>query len=134
VSYTRSATGATILLAEDERPLRELIALILEAGGYQVLPAPDGERALQIASEFEGVIDLLLSDVMMPELDGPALARQLQAARPNVRTVLMSGYAPESIKLDETWDFLAKPIVTRELLRHVDTALGIHPTSRNAVA
>lgn len=132
MSHMQSSNGATILLAEDERPLRDLITLILRAEGYRVLPAPDGRRALQIAGTFEGVIDLLLSDVMMPELDGLGLARKLQAARPNVRTVLMSGYAPGSIDLDEGWVFLTKPIFTRELLLHVDAALGVHQNSSNA--
>jgi two-component system, cell cycle sensor histidine kinase and response regulator CckA len=132
--HAKTHTGGTILLAEDEHSLRDLIMLILVAEGHQVLPAPDGERALQVAAAFDGAIDLLLTDVMMPELDGPTLARKLTAVRPDVRTILMSGSAPETIEIDDSWVFLTKPILTRELLRHVDAALGLHQSPRRAIA
>lgn len=131
---TQSPAVATILLAEDEIQLLELITLILEAEGYQVLPARDGKQALQLAAAFEGVIHVLLSDVMMPEVTGPSLARQLQAVRSNVQVILISGYTPDSFELDESWVFLYKPVYARDLLRNVAAALDRRAKSRNAVA
>ena len=117
---TQSPATTTILLAEDESSLRELVTLVLESQGHRVLPAQDGTHALQIAASYEGVIDLLLSDVMMPGLTGPNLARQLQIMRPGIPVILMSGCAPQSMVLDEGWVFLNKPVGTKVLLHEVD--------------
>jgi CheY-like chemotaxis protein len=72
------ARGATILIAEDDEPLRTLLRMLLDAQGYQVLVAPDGKKALEIAGQHTGKIDLLLSDVVMPEMSGVELAKTLQ--------------------------------------------------------
>jgi DNA-binding NtrC family response regulator len=79
----------TILLCDDEGGIRRLLRTILGRHGYHVLEAKNGKHAMVVAEAHAGPIHLLLSDVLMPELDGPGLAEQLQAIRPDVR--VMSG-------------------------------------------
>ncbi|HEY5288263.1 MAG TPA: PAS domain S-box protein [Solirubrobacteraceae bacterium] len=83
----------TILLVEDEQALREVTRRILVGAGYQVIVAEDGPEALEVADGHEGPIDLLLSDVIMPHMPGPQLAKQMQAEQPSLRVLLMSGFA-----------------------------------------
>jgi PAS domain S-box-containing protein len=83
----------TILLVEDEQALREVTRRILAGAGYRVIVAENGPKALQAASVHFGSIDLLLSDVIMPQMAGPQLAQRLLAERPAVRVLLMSGFA-----------------------------------------
>src|SRR5437868_6562742 len=77
-----SNNGATILIADDEPSLRELLRKLLQSAGYQLLIAPDGKRALEVAEQYTGKIDLLLSDVVMPEMSGVELAKALKVKRP----------------------------------------------------
>jgi two-component system cell cycle sensor histidine kinase/response regulator CckA len=89
-----SAGGeATILLVEDEQALREVTRRILVGAGYRVIVAASGPEALDAAAEHPGSIDLLLSDVIMPQMPGPQLAKLLVGVRPLVRVLLMSGFA-----------------------------------------
>jgi PAS domain S-box-containing protein len=83
----------TILLVEDEQALREVTCRILTGAGYQVIIAENGAEALQAAEMHKGEIDLLLSDVIMPQMPGPQLARRLLEQRPSLRVLLMSGFA-----------------------------------------
>ena len=85
----------TVLLVEDESAVRRLTRGILERAGYEVLDAPDGVAALELAEAFEGRIDVLLSDVVMPRLGGYELAERLTRLRPELRTLLISGYPGE---------------------------------------
>jgi two-component system, cell cycle sensor histidine kinase and response regulator CckA len=82
----------TVLLVEDRPALRVLVRRILTESGYRVLEAADPVQALQVASEHKGAIDLLLTDVIMPHMRGPELARRLGEARPSTRVLFMSGY------------------------------------------
>jgi two-component system cell cycle sensor histidine kinase/response regulator CckA len=83
----------TILLVEDEQALREVTRRILAGAGYHVIVAENGPEALRTADMYKGRIDLLLSDVIMPQMPGPQLARRLLEQRPSVRVLLMSGFA-----------------------------------------
>jgi PAS domain S-box-containing protein len=83
----------TILLVEDEPALREVTRRILRRAGYEVIIAENGVEALQVADQHTGQIDLLLSDVIMPQMPGPELARRLRAQQPTLRVLLMSGFA-----------------------------------------
>ena len=83
----------TILLVEDEAALREVTRRILSAAGYNVIVASDGLEALQVAEAHDAQIDMLLSDVVMPQMNGPLLAERLIAQRPSIRVLLMSGFA-----------------------------------------
>jgi PAS domain S-box-containing protein len=113
----------TILLVEDEQALREVTRRILTGAGYRVLVAEHGPEALRVAAEHEGDIDLLLSDVVMPQMPGPELARQLVEQRPGVRVLLMSGFAQPILDsgghLDEGTVLMEKPFSGPVLLAKV---------------
>ena len=83
--------GRPILLAEDQPAIQILMSEFLRQGGFHVLRAGDGREALELARSYQGQIDLLLSDVMMPGMDGLALALALKSTRPELKTLLMSG-------------------------------------------
>jgi CheY-like chemotaxis protein len=87
----------TILLAEDETPLRKLTALTLERLGYTVYKAENGEEALKLAAEHGDVIDLLVTDVVMPGMSGRELADALHAQRPELRVLYLSGYTDDAV-------------------------------------
>lgn len=86
------AGSETILFVEDLESLRTVIADSLEQLGYQVLTAASGEDALMLSSHYKGEIHLLLTDVIMPQMKGPELAKKLQADRPKMKVIYVSGY------------------------------------------
>lgn len=120
----------TILLVEDEASLRTLTRTSLEVSGYKVLEARDGLEALEISNTHEGLIDLLLTDVVMPGMGGPELARTLGRRRPEAHVLFMSGYTGRGIgsqgPLEPGSDFLSKPF-TREVLRNKIREALQHP-------
>jgi DNA-binding response OmpR family regulator len=91
------------------------------------LVAENGKRALEIAKAHDGPIHLLLSDVMMPELDGPNLADQLRAVRPSVRVIFMSGYSAELLLSYSECGFIQKPCLPSAIVRTVGDALALPP-------
>lgn len=105
----------TILLVEDEQALRELTRDLLINSGYKLLVAESPEKAIEIASQYTGPIHLLLTDVIMPRMNGRALAQKLTAVRPEMKVVYMSGYAGfrQSQVLDSQSVLLAKPFRAR---------------------
>jgi PAS domain S-box-containing protein len=117
---TGTAPGRqVILLVEDEQALLTMTRLMLERQGYAVLAAATPEEALRVAGEREGRIDLLLTDVIMPGMDGRALATTLTARQPGLRCLFMSGYTADVIAphgmMDEDVHFIQKPFSMREL-------------------
>jgi two-component system cell cycle sensor histidine kinase/response regulator CckA len=119
---------ATILLVEDEATVREVTREALEMGGYCVLEANGPEAGAQIASDPSTEIDLLLTDVVMPGMSGPELARRVSAARAGLVTIFMSGYA-ESETLHAavhgvSWKHIQKPFTVDGLLAKVAEALA----------
>ncbi|MBI5505918.1 MAG: response regulator [Deltaproteobacteria bacterium] len=122
-SSTAIGGTETILLVEDEAAVRDVVRRILESHGYRTLPAADGEQGLEIARRFQGNIDLLLTDVVMPGISGPQLAERLIALRPSTRILYMSGYADDAIVrhglLEPGSEFVPKPCPTDVLLRKV---------------
>ncbi len=119
---------ATILLTEDEDDVRELLGDMLGSQGFKVLPAANGAEALTRAAEFDGTIDLLLTDVVMPGGTGRDLARQLTAVRPGLRVLYMSGYpehgaAPGSV-LEPGVPFIPKPFTRDVLLEKIRELLA----------
>jgi len=122
-----SREAGVVLLVEDEASLRRLTRNLLELSGYTVLEAKDGNEALRISQEHAGAIGLLLTDIVMPGINGRALAQQLSQERPDMKILFMSGYTGQGIGekeyLERGDSFLQKP-VTRELLtRKVREAL-----------
>ncbi|HYL55470.1 MAG TPA: response regulator [Gemmatimonadales bacterium] len=121
----------TVLVAEDEEAVRQIIEKSLEARGYRVLSAGDGGTALERASAHAGAIDLLVSDVVMPDMNGRELSRRLTEARPNVKTLYLSGYTDDAILhrgvLQEGVAFLQKPFSLRALARKIRQVLEARP-------
>jgi PAS domain S-box-containing protein len=122
-----AASGQTILLVEDEDKVRKLAERILTENGYSIIAARDGQGALDLAARHEGPIDLLLTDVVMPRVSGPQLARDLKALRPQLRSLFMSGYTGEVISrhgiVEEGVALIEKPFDAKGLLYAVSEAL-----------
>jgi len=117
----------TVLLAEDEEAVRSLAREVLRGAGYTVLEAGNGEEALRVAGSHPGPIHLLLTDVIMPRLGGPELARRLQPLRPDMRVLFMSGYTDGDISsfggLGSETSLLQKPFQPIVLARRVREVL-----------
>jgi two-component system cell cycle sensor histidine kinase/response regulator CckA len=122
------ARGGTILLVEDQDMLRRVTRELLEEGGYRVLEAGSPEAALEIAEAHESPIDLLLTDVVMPGLSGPDLARRLCSSRPETRVLYISGYTDAAILergiVADRTAFLHKPFTAVALERKIREVLG----------
>ncbi len=118
---------STILLCEDDESVRRLAAQMLREAGYAVMVASDGEAALRLARDASQPIDLLVTDVIMPDMNGRELANRLRAETPTFRTLFVSGYPADIIAhrgiLDEGLDYLEKPFTRADLLRRVDAIL-----------
>lgn len=105
-------TSSVVLVAEDEVVVRNIVCLLLQREGHQVLSAADGKEALELAREYRGTIDLLLSDVKMPHMDGISLAEYIINERPGIRVLLMSGKVSEDVRKENIrLPFLRKPFV-----------------------
>jgi two-component system cell cycle sensor histidine kinase/response regulator CckA len=113
----------TILVVDDEAPVRALARDILLGAGYRVLEAEDGEQALRVVEEHRGVIHVLLTDIMMPGITGKELANRLAAVRTDTKTIFMSGRASEVVSaagvLIPVDAFVAKPFTVERLLNKV---------------
>jgi nitrogen-specific signal transduction histidine kinase len=113
----------TVLLVEDEEGVRELVAQALRAHGYTVLEASNGQEALELAAGYSGTIHLLLSDIVMPHMNGPELVQRLRPVRHGIKALLISGYAPETVLhpglLGEGVMLLEKPFSPSRLLARV---------------
>jgi CheY-like chemotaxis protein len=111
----------TVLVVEDQDEVRDLALEFLRSQGYVVLEASNGAQALEIAGRHPGRIDLLMTDVIMPGISGPELAKQLTAVRPETRVLYVSGYTEESIGqhgvLEKGTEFLSKPFSRDTLSR-----------------
>ena len=123
-----AAAGATVLLVEDEPSLLPLVRLMLVELGYRVLAAASAPEALQLAREHRGAIDLLVTDLVLPGTGGRELADTLQAARPGLRVLCMSGHALHAAGSKGGGErpafFLQKPFRLEELDRAVRAALA----------
>ena len=126
----RTATprgSETILLVEDEGALLELISGSLEDSGYNVIGAANGVEALHLAEKYDGLIHVLVTDVVMPHMSGPELSRRITTVRPEIKVLYMSGYAdttPTPLEaLDEKVIFLQKPFELSRLAQKVREAL-----------
>ena len=125
----RDLTGiGTILLVEDDDSVRSLTARALEMRGYEVLKASGGEEALEIIRAFDKRIHLMISDVVMPGMDGPEVARIARTLRKDMRVIFMSGYAEDSFRkqaeADEDVHFLSKPFPLQDLAAKVKDVMS----------
>lgn len=113
-------------MVEDEEPLRNLTRTLLEESGYTVLEASSGIRASEIAQEYPGPIHLLLTDMVMPGINGRTVAEKLMPMHPEMSVIYMSGYMGFNPRgaFDAEANFLPKPITRDELLRKVQEVLS----------
>jgi len=128
VEKPKDLTGrGTVLLVEDEDAVRSFAARALGQRGYQVLEASTGTEALDVFESHQGDVDLVLSDVVMPEMDGPTLMAKLRRDRPDLKIIFISGYAEDSFRKhladNEDFMFLQKPFDLKELAAAVKAAL-----------
>ena len=118
----------TILLVEDEESVRQLVRDTLEAKGYRVFEAESGEAGLAVANGFNGNIDLVITDVVMPGISGRELVEQLAKSRPTTKVLYLSGYTEDAILSDGSIEqgtaFLQKPFSLQSLARKVREVLG----------
>ncbi len=133
----RDITGQdTILLVEDEEAVRSFAARALKLRGYNVIEAAGGEEALEIVTKYEGTIDLLITDVVMPSMDGPTLVRAVKRLKPHMAIIFMSGYAEEAFRRHdekaEDLHFLPKPFGLKQLAAKVKDVLSCTPAPRRA--
>ena len=117
----------TLLLVEDEQAIRDLISEALGAYGYCVLCAAQADEAVALASGYDGPIDLLITDVVLPGLAGPKLAESIAALRPGLRVLFISGYPDQILhrgdRFDASTGFLAKPFLPLDLARKIRSML-----------
>ena len=117
----------TILLVEDDAGVRKLAKTILQTHGYTVLEAAQGEDALRLSGQHEGLIHLMVTDMVMPEMSGRELAERLKPLRPNMKVLLMSGYTDKAMlhhgEMDPGAAFLQKPFTPQTLARKVREVL-----------
>jgi CheY-like chemotaxis protein len=121
-------SGECILLAEDEPALRAFARRILATAGYRVLTAGDGFHAMELASQQNQAIDLLITDMVMPGMSGKDLAQRLVQLRSNVKVLYVSGYSRDIVGqsefASEAFAFLQKPFTAQTLLTKVHEVLG----------
>jgi len=117
----------TILVVEDENTVRLVTVSNLRKAGYNVLEARDGEEALRVAAETETAIELTLTDVVMPGMNGPEVLRRLTELFPSIKGVLMSGHADDTLVhhgvINEGLPFIEKPFTRDQLSRRIRKAL-----------
>jgi len=119
-----------VLLVEDEADVRALTCEFLKAAGYQVLTAADGEEGMETEQRFGDDIDILVTDVVMPRLRGPELAKRLRRLLPDLKVVYMSGYTEEFSEMLHDAYFLQKPFSRDALLRQMQDALKGKPAEQ----
>jgi CheY-like chemotaxis protein len=112
----------TVLVVEDQEEVRGLACSILRERGFEVLAAADGDEALAVARRFAGPIRLMLTDVIMPGMNGRDLALRMAPVRPDIRVIFMSGYT-DRVVLEDHAMLIEKPFTAEQLMAMVRTAL-----------
>jgi two-component system, cell cycle sensor histidine kinase and response regulator CckA len=124
---TVSCSTKTILLVDDEKVVRGLIRTALQSKGYRVFEASDGEEAIHISNLFADTIALLLTDVVLPRIDGRQVAKELNRLRPETRVLFLSGYPEDTLvrhgALQAGVNFLQKPFSIKALTSKVQSVL-----------
>jgi CheY-like chemotaxis protein len=132
-SQAESGASETILLVEDDQPVRTLSSTILEKQGYRVLEAETGDEALRVVYEHQGPIDLILTDVVMPGMNGREMCTKVTQQHPDVKVLFMSGYTDDVIVhhgiLDQGIHFIQKPFSIQALAGKVREILEGHGSS-----
>jgi DNA-binding response OmpR family regulator len=117
-----------VLVVEDDQTLRALTVAVLESAGYRVFESPNAEAAIRTVEKYTNSIDVVLTDVVMPGMSGRKLSQHLLALRPDMKILLMSGYAQELIErygaLEPGVSLIEKPFTRQSLLEAVSAILG----------
>ena len=128
VGRDKDGRSGTILLVEDSDVVRDVIATLLESGGLTVLQASGGEEALALSRRGDAPIDLLLTDIVMPEMSGVELADRLERERPDMRILFMTGYAEEVVVnegiLGKHRECIGKPFTQEQITKRVRKILS----------
>ena len=118
----------TLLLVEDEAAVRASLRRLLELHGYTVLEARNGAEALKVYEAYEGQVDLVLTDVVMPEMGGLELVEQLRSAKPDLKVLIMSGYSERALtsngSVPQGTGYLEKPFTAEVLMRRLREVLN----------
>ena len=123
--YPRSEASPTILLVDDEPTLRRIVRIVLEHAGFRVIDAADGDEALHRFDECVAAVELVVTDLSMPGMNGRELTNRLKARAPALKVLLMSGDPDDSESDSEHW--IQKPFEPSELADKVRRLLG-HPS------
>ena len=132
-------TGRVIFLVEDEDPVRDFAKQVLENGGFRIVASPSGRHAMERLSRWQGPLDLLLTDLVMPGMNGPELWAAVKAAHPGTKVLFMSGYMDNEMipkdLLSADAPFLQKPFTMQQLAAKVKDCLhpagtGVHPPAK----
>ena len=122
--------SVTILIVEDNDNLRNLLQRTLEGVGFSVFPAADGAEALRWSEQHEGTIEIMVSDIVMPGLNGLELSKRIRVARPETKFLLITGFGDQFPELREYGgNVLEKPFLPSELLREVEEILNQGPAA-----
>jgi len=125
VETVRVQSRRVVLLAEDEPQLRDLLEAILTQAGYAVIPAVDGQQALELSRSYTSMIDLVVSDIKMPRMTGPELQEHIRFERPDAQVLLMSGHASGALlEYATSHDFIQKPFEPNQFMDEVSTLLN----------
>lgn len=118
----------TVLIVDDERGIRKLLDMALKSAGHTTLTAGDGDEALRVAAEYAEAIDLLITDVIMPRIEGPELARRMAAAHPDLTVLYMSAHTKHDLVagglISREALHIAKPFETAHILAATQDLLG----------
>ena len=130
LAVEKPAASKTVLVVDDEAFIRDMVQEHLSLSGYKVLTAANGPDALKLSQDHQGTIHLLLTDVLMPGMNGGTLAARLASARPETKVLYMSGYTPNAAVhysvLDRGTAFLPKPFTSDTLLSTIRIVLEAH--------
>jgi CheY-like chemotaxis protein len=121
------ASSETVLVLEDEAQVRRVVVAMLQRGGYRVIEATRAEEALELAKDPGRIIDLLLTDIVMPVMSGPEVVKRMRELRPELKAICMSGYTDETVVhhgiLESGIAFLQKPVTPDSLRLKVRSGL-----------
>jgi two-component system cell cycle sensor histidine kinase/response regulator CckA len=119
-----------ILIAEDDPFINTMLQRLLKIWGYRTLSACTGRQAMKVAERHEGEIDLLLSDITMPEMGGQELAEKLTAKRPLLKVILTTGYSKAQIVVRKGWKVVQKPFKAQTIMQEIEDSLKPPPSEQ----
>ncbi|HKP97564.1 MAG TPA: response regulator [Fibrobacteria bacterium] len=133
-----SSKNPTILVVDDEKSVRELICLNLLASGYEVFEAEGGRQALQIAADPENYVDILITDIIMPQMNGRDLASRMCTFKPFLKVLFISAYSAEILTSNKLCpdgaDFIKKPFTMKTLLDRISHVWASSPKWKELVS